>query len=104
MSLFKEMDPELAWRAIEGHENVLTPEADKLDTFYKTFSCPRCKTPLNKEFDPRHMYADNSVMNARALLRCMGCRYLIDPHNNMVIEYGDPSKMPVETIPIINPE
>lgn len=104
MPLFKEMDPEEALRAIEGHEDVLQPEAARLDGFYRTFSCPRCKCPLQKEFDMRHAFADQSTMNARALLRCGNCQYLIDPHNNVVIEYGDPSKIPVESIPIIKTE
>lgn len=104
MSLFKEMDPELALLAIEGHEDVLRPEADRLDGFYRTFSCPRCKGPLQKEFDMRHAYADPATMNARALLRCGNCKYLLDPHSNLVVEYGDVSKIPVESIPIINPK
>lgn len=104
MSLFKEMDPELVHRAIEGHTDVLRPEADRLDAFYRTFSCPRCKCSLQKEFDVRHTFADPSMMNGRALLRCAGCRYLLDPHVNLIVEYGDPSKIPVESIPIIDPK
>lgn len=104
MSQFKEMDPELVKAAIEGHEDVLTPESDRLSNFYNSFQCPRCQCGLQKEFDPRHMFADQSSMLARALLRCTNCRYLINPHNDMIIEYGDASKMPVETIPILGSE
>src|SRR4051812_6494656 len=101
MPLFKEMDPELVLKAIEGHEDILTPEGERLEALYRTFSCPRCKCALQKEFDLRHAYADPRTMNARALLRCSNCRYLIDPHVNLIIEYGDASKIPVESIPII---
>ncbi len=104
MGTFKEMDPESVLKAIEGHKDILQPEAARLDAFYRTFNCPRCKCPLQKEFDMRHAYSDQSTMNARALLRCPDCRYLLDPHSNLVVEYGDASKIPVETIPIIDPE
>jgi RNase P subunit RPR2 len=102
--IFKEMDPEEALRAIEGHEDVLRPEAARLDAFYRTFKCPRCKAPLQKELDSRHAFADQSLMTARSLLRCSNCRYLIDPHSNIIIEYGDVSKIPVESIPILKTE
>lgn len=90
--------------AIQGHENVLTPEAERLSSFYNTFKCPRCQCGLQKEFDSRHMFADQDSMIARSLLRCTNCRYLIDPHSNVIIQYGDASKMPVETIPILGAE
>lgn len=99
------MDPELVLKAIEGHKDILTPEAGHLESLYRGFSCPRCKCALQKEFDGRHIFSDQDVMVPRALLRCSNCRYLVNPHNNMIIEYGDASKIPVETSPIIlNPE
>ena len=104
MPVFKEMDQELAMRLIEGHKDVLTPELERLESLYKTFSCPRCKCSLQKEFDAKHVFADQAVMNGRALLRCSNCRYLIDPHSNLIIEYGDPSKIPVERMSPLDPE
>lgn len=104
MPVFKEMDPELVWAALEGHKDVLTPEAESLERMYRTCRCPRCKTELQKEFDPNHVFADENVSVPRALLRCTSCRYLLNPHNNMIIEYGDASKTPVESIPIIDPD
>ena len=104
MTTFKEMDPELVWAAIEGQKDVLTPEAEGLDSLYSSFKCPRCQCELQKEFDPRHAFSNPDVMNARALLRCANCRYLIDPYSNVILEYGDASKMPVESIPIIDPD
>lgn len=103
MPTFKEMDPKLVWEAIEGHQDVLTPEANKLSGLYSSCRCPRCKCDLQKEMDHRHVFSDPNTMVPRALLRCTNCRYLIDPHNNVIIEYGDASKTPVETIPIIDP-
>lgn len=106
MSDFKEMDPELVLAAIEGHEDILTPQAERLGTLYQSKSCPRCHQGLQKEFDPRHVFADQNQPIGRSLLRCVNCRYLLDPHTDMVIEYGDSSKTPTPKpdIPYINPE
>ena len=103
MPTFKEMDPELVWAAIKGHKDVLTPEAEKLEGFYSSFKCPRCMCELQKEIDPRHVFADPDTMTPRSLLRCTNCCYLIDPHSDIIVEYGDASKTPVKTIPIIDP-
>lgn len=91
MSVFKEMDPEVALAAIEGYEDILTPEATKLDEFYATFTCPRCKCGLQKEFDTRTAF-DGGGAIARSLLRCSTCFYLVEPHTNLCIEVGDAAK------------
>jgi hypothetical protein len=103
MGVFKEMDQADVRAAIAGHKDVLAGEAGELESLYKQFRCPRCKCDLQKEFDPRHTFSDPSTMNPRALLRCPNCKYLIDPHSNIVLESGDASKIPVEPIPIIDP-
>ena len=101
MRVYKELDPVLAWKLIEGYENALDPELKGQDAFYRQFRCPRCKGELQKEFDGRHAFSDPNVIVARALLRCAICRYLIDPHSRIVLESGSPAKMPIEMIPPI---
>ena len=103
MSILKEMDPRVALKAIEGYKDVLTPEANELDKLYQSKRCPRCLGGLQKEFDSRFTFADEDVSIGRALLRCPTCNYLVDPHNNIVVEYGNPAEIPVESIPIIDP-
>lgn len=83
-----EMEPELVWRAIEGYENELAPEHKSLEAFYRQFKCPRCGGSCQKEFDVHHAFADKSVMNPRALLRCVACSCLIDPHSGLIVEMG----------------
>jgi hypothetical protein len=103
VSVFKALDPEIAWKLIEGHEDVLSPEAKALDTLYRQFRCPRCSEALSKEFDGRHAFSDSETLVPRALLRCLNCGYLVDPHTNVVLESGNPAKIPVEVSPIIMP-
>jgi len=106
MGVYKELDPLLAWKLIEGHQNVLEGPAESQEAFYRQFECPRCRIPLQKEFDSRHTFPswgteDSDHVIGRALLRCDNCRYLVDPHTNVVLEYGDASKIPTDIIPII---
>ena len=101
MPVYQELDPVLVWKAIEGYENVLEGPAKSQDTLYRQFECPRCKISLQKEFDARHTFSDKETLTPRALLRCTNCRYLVDPHTNMVVEYGDASKIPHDIIPIV---
>jgi hypothetical protein len=101
MGVFKELDPAIALKLIEGFQDELSPEAKKLDTFYRQFKCPRGCGDLQKEFDIRHTFSDENFLTPRALLRCSNCRYLIDPHSALVLDSGNPAKIPVEVLPII---
>lgn len=103
MAAYKELDPEVARAAIEGFEDVLTPQAEKLNQFHATFTCPRGCGPLQRETDPRHAFADPNTLVPRSLLRCHNCGFLLEPHTNVVIESGSAGKIPVETSPIIQP-
>lgn len=100
MPMFKEMDPELVWKAIEGYENVLAPEAKALESFYRQFTCRRCRSAVRKEVDARHAFSDPDTLTPRSLLRCVTCACLFDPHSGLVLEKGH--EVPPE-IPIIQP-
>lgn len=100
MPVFSELDPELAWKLIEGYEDTLSPEAKAQEAFYRQFRCPRCKQPMNKEFDGRHAFSGDSLV-ARALLRCGGCDLLLEPDTGLVLESGNPAKALTETTPVI---
>ena len=103
MGVFREMDPELAWRLIEGYKDELTPAARVQDAFYRQFRCPRCKGTLNKEVNARTAFSEDSLV-PKALLRCPTCSYLVDPHTNLVVESGNPAKVPTEIFSPFDPE
>ena len=98
---FVEMDPALVLKAIEGYHNELAAEKQKLDAFYRQFRCKRCKGPLRQETDPRHCFSPETLA-ARAILRCLRCDFLFDPHTGIVLELGDPDK--VLNVPIVGKE
>ena len=83
------MKPEDVLKAIEGYENELDPERKSLDAFYRQFRCPKCKGAVQKELSPHHAFSDPGTMTPRALLRCMNCRCLLDPHTGLVVERGE---------------
>lgn len=103
MPTFKEMDPEVALRIVEGYEDVLTPALEEREALYSRFSCPRCRCSLQKELDVRTCF-DGDIPVTKYLLRCPSCAYLIDPYTHMVIEFGDASKIPVESSVLIVPD
>lgn len=98
MGVFKEMDPALASRLIEGYQDELSAEARVQDAFYRQFVCPNCQVELQREIDAKTCFQGGLI--ARALLRCGLCGYLIEPESKIILSSGNPAKVP-EEIPLI---
>jgi hypothetical protein len=98
-----ELDPEVARKAIEGYEDVLTEEGQKLDELYRTFSCPRGCGRLHRNNDPKHAFSDPDTLVPRSLLQCSNCGFIIEPHTRVILDSGNAGKIPVESSPIIQP-
>lgn len=90
---FVELDPLLAWKAIEGYQNELAAEQKTLDAFYRQFKCPCCQGPCRRETLSNHAFADPNTMSARSVLRCELCSALFDPHSGIRLEMGDPARV-----------
>ncbi|NDC42999.1 MAG: hypothetical protein EBZ77_15855 [Chitinophagia bacterium] len=99
---FVELDPLLAWKAIEGYQNELATEQRSLDAFYRQFRCQRCNGPCRRETLLNHAFADPGTLTPRSVMRCELCEALFDPHSGIRLEMGNPAKAPPE-IPIIVP-
>lgn len=98
---YKELDPEIIFAAIEGYENILDGEQKKADSFYRQFICPSCKgANLTKHFTPRHAFSDPDWLIGRATLICDACGCHFDPHSGLILEMGNPAKVPSD-IPIL---
>lgn len=98
-----ELDPLLAWKAIEGYQNELGPEQKALEAFYRQFRCPRCGSGCRRETLLNHAFADPDTLGPRSVLRCNQCSALFDPHSGIRLEMGNPAKA-VPDIPLIDPE
>jgi hypothetical protein len=86
---FVEADPELMLKAIEGYQNELEPEKQRLDAFYRQFRCKRCQGECRKETVRGHCFSDQDVAVPRAVLRCLTCGLCFDPHTGLVLEMGE---------------
>jgi rubredoxin len=103
MGVFEEADPQLIWKAIEGYTDALSEPAQEQSELYRKYRCPRCRCGLQKEFDPRVGWKDTPL--PQFLLKCDNCGYMIDPSTDMVIQYGNASKVPTpDYIPIVGKE
>lgn len=96
---FKEADPTLMLKAIEGYEDTLAVEQRKLNAFYRQFRCQRCGGNCRKEMVKGHTFGGDSLV-PRSCLRCLACQCLFDPHTGLLLEPG----VPPGGIPIIKPE
>ena len=90
---FVPLDPKVAAKAIEGYHNELEAEKQGLDAFYRQFRCKRCQGALRKETLSKHTFSDPAIMTPRAVLRCLACDFLFDPHTGLVLELGNPDKL-----------
>jgi ribosomal protein S27AE len=90
------MDPEMVRRAVEGYQDELGPALRVQEAFYhQKSSCPRCQSSMAKEFDARTAFVPDEPL-PRALLRCEQCGLLMNPHTDLIVEAGSPTKVPRE--------
>jgi len=87
--MFKEMDPALILKAIEGYQNELAPQNIALEAFYRQFRCKKCGNECRKEIVSGHVFSDPDTLVPRSCLRCLSCRCLFDPHSGLLLELGD---------------
>ncbi len=99
---FKPMDPALARKLLEGYQNELEPERRAQEAFYRQFRCKRCGKEVQKEAVKGHVFADKETLGPRFCLRCTSCGCLFDPHSGLVLELGNPARIPPD-IPLIVP-
>jgi hypothetical protein len=99
MAVFKELDPELHLKLIEGYKDELTPEALVQNAFYQSHrKCKRCGCDMVKEMDPRVTWSSGGLL-PRALLRCQECGFLIDPETNIILNSGSAAMIPQPILP-----
>lgn len=99
MGVFKELDPEIHLKLIEGYKDELGPARNSDEAFYELHrKCLRCGEGMQKELDPRITWRDGAIV-PKALLRCRNCGFLIEPFTGVVLESGNPAKIPQPALP-----
>lgn len=86
MGAYKELDPDVVRKALEGQQDLLTPEVRKEEAFLRHCTCPNCNTSsfetmvnVRKPFSP-------GVALPNKILRCMGCRAEFDPYTRFIFK------------------
>ena len=82
--ILKPMDPEAIRRALEGHENVLTPAAQKQADLFKSLSCPSCGSGVTPYLDPQALFRPGEAL-PRYLARCTSCGCEFEPNTGIQI-------------------
>lgn len=99
---FQTLPPGLAARLIEGVEDELTPLVEARKHFFETTPCGRCGSAMEPTtFGPRAFTPDSPL--PRTVARCIDCGFIVDPHTNLVLDTGDPTKIE-DALPLVRPE
>jgi hypothetical protein len=97
------LDPEIAQKLLEGHEDVVTSANEERDKFYAAQTCPRCGGNCQKLGDYRSMYSGEGAL-PKFYLRCLACGEEFDPHSGIILKVGNVGKAFVPAYPIVGQE
>jgi len=85
MGAFKELDPEIVRKALEGQKDVLTSEAKKEEVFLRNSSCPNCGAYEHEvSFNVRRPFTPGFPLPNK-VLRCLQCRVQYDPQSRIIL-------------------
>lgn len=84
MGIFKELDPEVVRKALEGEVDILTPMVKKEEAFFRNQVCPVCDSTSSEAFlnASNPFTAGSPLPNKR--LRCLDCKTEFDPYSRLV--------------------
>lgn len=94
MKQYHELTPEQILAAVEGFPDELGAAKKADDAFYTMHStCKRCQHKMIKSYDVRVAFNDPNQLLPKAILTCQNCGFQYDPHNNLVLDCGNASKL-----------
>lgn len=80
--IFKEMDPALVRKALEGHENILASASKRQQEFFKGLSCPVChQTGVMPFLDTKAPLFKPGELLPSYMARCNSCSHEFDPQS-----------------------
>lgn len=103
---FHLLDPEVARKAVEGHEDVLSGDHKKAEALYRQHShCPNgCGPTMEKSHGGvSFAFSNSDWLIPRCLMKCHACDCTINPFDGMLVEPGNKDVAKVGHIPILNP-
>ena len=86
----KEMDPELVWKLLEGHENLLMPEVEKEQAFFRHVTCPNCNSVQHEVLlDSKNPFTVGSPLPNK-ILKCLTCNTEFEPYTRFIRSVATP--------------
>jgi len=88
MGAFKELDPEVIWKALEGQEDLLAPEVKKEQALFRNTACPSCGAyELEQVLNAKRPFTPGLPLPNKTL-RCMRCQTEFDPYSRLILTVG----------------
>lgn len=91
MANFKEMDPDLIHKLMEGHENVIRPAIEKEQAYLGTIACPACgASSLEAQMNPKRPFTKGSILVNKVMI-CLTCKAEFEPDTRLISKAPSPS-------------
>lgn len=97
-NVFKEMDPALAEKLVEGYENELLPEYEAQERRYAVQTCPECGGACEKTFLSLEHSMPRGAIVPRSGMKCTKCSCVFDPHSGLIIKPSEAAQERVESM------
>lgn len=87
MGAFKELDPDVVLKLLEGQQDLLTPELKKEEAFFRNTSCPTCgERGLEAVLNEKRPFSPG-VPLPNKFLRCR-CGTEFEPYTRLILSVG----------------
>ncbi len=101
---FQLLDPNVARKAVEGHEDVLAGQHKKAEAIYRQHL--HCRNGCGRTMEKSHggvtfAFADPDWLIPRCLMKCHACGCSINPFDGMLVEQGNKDVAKYGHIPIL---
>lgn len=87
------MDPDEVWRQLEGHENIIKPELEKLEKYFSTLRCPACQGPCRPILNSKQVFEEGAIL-PNYLAECNKCASVFSPYTGIEVSGPTPNLDP----------
>ncbi len=83
---FREMDPDIVHKLLEGQENVIAPEIEKEKAFLNSVPCPMChQFRCEPRVNAKTPFVRGQLLSNK-LLECLSCGTEFEPHSRIILK------------------
>ncbi len=82
--IFKPMKKDDVLRALQGQENIIAPQVEAHEKFFKNLSCPHCGSGVMAIVNTRKLFSTDGVL-PNFLAKCKTCGVEFEPYTGIQI-------------------